>query len=1050
MAINVQGPDGSNFSFPDGTSSADITAALDQHFSGASRGTPAADPGMTEGVVRSVATGVPVVGGLANKLDAATNALLAPLLDKYLPDSYAKLPEKSFGERYSHALQLQKSMDKTFGAEHPVIDTAGQVAGGLAGVGAALKAAPEVTSRALGLTGETLPQQVLHGAAGGAALSAADAATRGEDPESSAEIGAITGAAAPVVGRVIGRGVQALRSLRRPAAVATNLTDIAGVPVRQSLGQATGDTEAIQREQMALRGADNSSEQAVARDFFNRQKEELGNAAHAVASQMNPTGEVVAENPQEMGSVLLDSLGQRGQAAAEEAAQRAQALQAQKGQVAQSLTAPGLPTGPLDAADVVSGEIGQARAAEQQQAAQAAQAIQERAHALTSSLSPTGTVLAASPTEAANIVGQSVGQAAESAQAATNAAYKGLRELPGRFDPAAFNKVGQEISGALNRGAEPIKIDAQRTPQAAAALNDLDEIVGELRQQRDPATGQIVKGTPLTPNVVETARQRLNTFYRDALQAARASNNWADVRAMRGVMDAFDDAVLGRLRRGLFRGGDPQAVIDSMESARGLHSNYRKTFTSQGAGDAVGQAMQKVVGRYEGQASPPEEVRGMLYGNGALPVKLGQRLVKVFGASSPEVGAIKQGYLSHLTQDAAGNALAPEKAAGNIEGALKSSSLPQVYFSAPERQALAEHAATLRASVPRPVAATDTVARTIPRIVGEGGQPMTAQELADTVFGRQGVGENQTGVKIVGHLKATRGEQSPAFQAIRNGIFNRLHGADSGETAANINEFLNGRGKQMANVAFSPAEREQLARYGEAHAAEAARSSAPKTQADKIMDRLTGADNSAPPTASDVVQYLNTTKGTSRPVALVQRIKREFGEGSREVAALKQGQWAYLLENNTGPLDVGSRKVVSNIKAFLDGPGKPLAHVLYSPQERALIKAYGDLMERITPPPGTVNYSNTSTVLGKMMRGTLDGIFMAGGLHMAGPVGMLAGYPAHRVQQIVEDTVRASKVARSLYGTPQEAAAADDLARQLQRLASVTARAGTSKIAVGQ
>jgi hypothetical protein len=33
-----------------------------------------------EGVVRAAATGVPIVGGLANKLDAATNAPLAPVV----------------------------------------------------------------------------------------------------------------------------------------------------------------------------------------------------------------------------------------------------------------------------------------------------------------------------------------------------------------------------------------------------------------------------------------------------------------------------------------------------------------------------------------------------------------------------------------------------------------------------------------------------------------------------------------------------------------------------------------------------------------------------------------------------------------------------------------------------------------------------------------------------------------------------------------------------------------------------------------------------------
>src|ERR1044072_3746730 len=44
---------------------------------------PAAAPMTVNNVVRSAATGVPIVGGLLNKLDAATNAALAPALNRF-------------------------------------------------------------------------------------------------------------------------------------------------------------------------------------------------------------------------------------------------------------------------------------------------------------------------------------------------------------------------------------------------------------------------------------------------------------------------------------------------------------------------------------------------------------------------------------------------------------------------------------------------------------------------------------------------------------------------------------------------------------------------------------------------------------------------------------------------------------------------------------------------------------------------------------------------------------------------------------------------------
>jgi hypothetical protein len=43
---------------------------------------------MVEGVTRAAARGVPIIGGLLNKADAATNAALAPVVDPLLPESF--------------------------------------------------------------------------------------------------------------------------------------------------------------------------------------------------------------------------------------------------------------------------------------------------------------------------------------------------------------------------------------------------------------------------------------------------------------------------------------------------------------------------------------------------------------------------------------------------------------------------------------------------------------------------------------------------------------------------------------------------------------------------------------------------------------------------------------------------------------------------------------------------------------------------------------------------------------------------------------------------
>lgn len=849
MTINVTGPDGSNISFPDGTPHADIVAAMDKHFGASGPKVSRETPGMIEGTVRALAEGVPVLGGLVNKADAATNAAI----------SYANKDVKgTWAERYAEAKRLQDEKSKAFEQEHPIVSTIANVVGGVGAGGALLKAAPAVGARVLGLTGETLPAQIRQGIVSGGAIGGLDALTRGEDAKTGAEVGAITGAAGPLVGRAVAKGVEAVRGFRQPPHVPTNEVDIAGVKVPRTVGQATGDADSIMTEQAALRNSAGQREQQVARDYFDMQKQRLEDAQEAVAGKMSPTGAVHVRTPQEGG-------------------------------------------------DLVAAQLAENNRTQQVALRQTAQALAEEGrgiHAAAGGQQSGATLMAANPLEAAGIVSHSVGAAAENAQAATRAAYDAMKRVPGKFHPASFNKVDEEIVGALNRGSEPVRVNPQTTPQAANAVNDLADVLSGIRQSRDEA-GRIIPKPPLTAEVIDEARKRLNTFYGDALQAARSSNNWSDVRAMRRVMDAFDDAVEKRLRDGRFIGDDPQAVLNAFESARGAHSAYRKMFTSQGAGDEVGAAIQKIVGRYEGQAMPPEQVRSTLYGNGALPIKIAQRFMDMFGGrGSQEIGAIKQGYYAHLTQDALGNPLAPEKAADNLQKAMRST-LGQVYFTAPERQRINAYADRLRASIP--------------------GEPSDI----DTIVRRVATGETN---------------------------------------------------------------------------------------------------------AADLVAKINSVKGGGQQERLIERLKTELNP--EQFAAVKQMQWRWLNEHNGGPLDVGSRRVFNRIDDFIETPA---AKALYSNEERALLRAYSDLMKEITPPSGTVNYSNTASVLGKMFRGGLDALF--GGVGFAiHPVGAAAAYGADRAQTAIRDVTRAAKVAKLLYGTPQGVNAIADLQRKLGNLASFAAR----------
>jgi hypothetical protein len=152
---------------------------------------PKVDPVSVDNVGRSFATGVPIIGGLLNKADAATNAALAPALNSFF-DEKDQLPEPTFGERYAHSLRDQEGTDAKFQQQHPVIDTTAKLAGGVASMAPVVAAAP-------GLFGATGGFAARTGMSAGsnALLGGADSTVRGNGFVPGALVGGLIGGAAP-------------------------------------------------------------------------------------------------------------------------------------------------------------------------------------------------------------------------------------------------------------------------------------------------------------------------------------------------------------------------------------------------------------------------------------------------------------------------------------------------------------------------------------------------------------------------------------------------------------------------------------------------------------------------------------------------------------------------------------------------------------------------------------------------------------------------------------------------------------------------------------
>lgn len=210
----------------------DFAVAPEKPVIAATAAQPTAPIGVND-AVRSVATGVPIIGGLLNKADAATNALLAPVLNP-LFDKKDQLAGQTWSDRYHNALLQQQGMDTAFEKAHPTANTALNITGGIAGTIPAMMAAPGL----FGLGEGTLVGNSLLSGITGAGINATDTAVRGgdlNDIEHNALIGGAFGGLAPSAGKLVGSGLEKLTNVlssTTPAArnVANILQDIGMSP----------------------------------------------------------------------------------------------------------------------------------------------------------------------------------------------------------------------------------------------------------------------------------------------------------------------------------------------------------------------------------------------------------------------------------------------------------------------------------------------------------------------------------------------------------------------------------------------------------------------------------------------------------------------------------------------------------------------------------------------------------------------------------------------------------------------------------------------------
>jgi hypothetical protein len=316
-----------------------------------------------------------------------------------------------------------------------------------------------------------------------------------------------------------------------------------------------------------------------------------------------------------------------------------------------------------------------------------------------------GQVAADNPQAAAELVGERIRGLEQQSRQNYNDLYEQFRRHPGEVSADALEGIGEDIRGGLTNRRNPVVIDDVTTPVASRAIQDIDNTISQLRiQNRANPFGQ-----PAPDSIVGVSMQGIDQVRKHLTSMASAAERGsADQRAVRAVIGEFDNHIESAISNGLFTGDD--RALDALRAARAAYSQHQRLFTSQGPGDDVGRAMERIVGRNGGDGATPTEVANWLYGSAkvggtGLSVRLAQRMQGLLGENSPEWAAVRQGLWSRLTQSPEGvTNFGPARIASRIGEFLSGSGTPlaQTMFSPAERRQMTNFMSLQRQIEPRP------------------------------------------------------------------------------------------------------------------------------------------------------------------------------------------------------------------------------------------------------------------------------------------------------------------------------------------------------------
>lgn len=569
--------------------------------------------------------------------------------------------------------------------------------------------------------------------------------------------------------------------------------------IQLTRGQATGDVDAIRREDMASRGAYGPEQQQIAKPAFEDQFQDIQSAGQQVGQQLS-RGEGPLGTPADAGAALNAEVADRAAAA--------------------------------------RGERDTAAGTAERDAQRQRELADERGRTISENIAG-GRPQIENTRDAGELVGQGIRDAANENRNEFRGLYNRFGQMEGYFPLDAVRGMGARVRDDLSNADRPVIIDDHLTPAASRAIQMLDEMSGRPSIQNRAAPRMPMSEDTTIAGVnlqgIDRMRRHLVAYYKTTKRGSE------DQRAVQAIMHSFDGSIENAITQGLFS-GDPHA-LEVLQNARASYSRYRQTFGPTRAGDDVGLAMQRIVDRH----ATPEEIANMVVGSGklgnaGLPVRIADRLEQVLGAQSPEFNSVRQAIWQKASQvrNTAGE-VDPLRSARSISD-FTGSSLARRMFTPQELTAMRNHAEGVRGleatieNLPSTQAAaraqqgyealfggeglTGTQRGVFQRMV-EG--TATPEETANTMFSIIGGGNPGNAVRALTAIERVVGRDSPVMGAVRQGVWQKLtqnaFGKDQPgqqKTVQAINEFLNGKGRMIARQLYTGEERALMNRYSDA------------------------------------------------------------------------------------------------------------------------------------------------------------------------------------------------------------------------------------------